>query len=297
MRFSLSIISILKSASRSVLRAIFLPFRRLGIPLPERLFRHLHLRGKFDLNLPGGRKLVLMSWGDCVENELFWRGWDGHEPDAMKRWVSLAQCGGTILDIGANTGTYAFIAKAISPASRVFAFEPVNRIAARIEENCSVSGLDVVVVRAAVADLNGELPIYDPGGENAYSASLDPEFLDCEKESHLVPVVTLNSFCSENDLTPSLIKLDVEGIEGLALLGASDILIRGECCFICEWLGKSQAHAKAVSLLNESGYVAADLTTLEPIDLGNPRSHGERNILLVPQARWEVLKRSPNPDD
>ena len=78
--------------------------------------------------LPGGESLKLHSWANRVENELAWRGWNGHEPEERERWVQMLARPGDVLDIGANTGTFAFTAKAIQPSVRVVAFEPVQRI-------------------------------------------------------------------------------------------------------------------------------------------------------------------------
>lgn len=273
----------IKGIVRHLLRAVFIPLRAFGLTPPESVFKHLHFEGPFRIKLPGGEILTLMSWGNRVENELYWRGWKGHEPDVMQRWVVMAKDGGDILDIGANTGTFAFIAKAISPESKVFAFEPVSRIAKFISKNCEISGLDVTIAPCAVSNMTGELPIYDPGGENAYSASLDAEFLKGDKTSYLVPVVTIDNFCEAHNLNPKLIKLDVEGVEAQALLGASKILAKGECKIICEWGGASQEHEKAIKLLKRYGYIAVDLDNFLPINLSKIRGHADRNILILPK--------------
>lgn len=256
-------------------------FRHFGFVPPERIFRHLYKFGAFDITLPNGNCLRLMAWGDRVENELFWRGWVGHEADAMRWWVTFAYDGGDILDIGANTGTFAFIAKAISPDSSVHAFEPLARIAMRIAENREVSGLDVVLVKAAVADIEGQLDIFDPGGDNAYSASLDAGFLDAEKESYPVAVTTVDKYCSKHGLSPKLIKIDVEGVEGRVLVGAKTLLEQGDCRIICEWLGGLQQNREACEILAQCGYVAMDPTDLGRIDLGNIPGYKDRNVLLV----------------
>ena len=254
------------------------------------MFRHLHFTGPFTVRLPNGRDLTLHSWGNRVENELAWRGWDGHEPDERRRWAAMVALGGDVLDIGANTATFAVTAKALAPQARVFAFEPIERIAARAARNVEVSGLDVEMVRAAVGREAGELPIFDPGGENAYSASLDPDFLPGTKDSYTVPVVSVDGFVQERGLDPGAIKLDVEGYEGEAIAGATRTLERGRCVILCEWLGSSEANRDAARLLAERDYVALDVVTLEPEDLTEGKGYGERNVLLAHRARAETIR-------
>jgi FkbM family methyltransferase len=237
---------------------------------------------------------MLMSWGDRVENELYWRGWVGHEPEVMRWWARFALNARTVLDIGANTGTFGFMAKALMPQATVHAFEPLARVADLIRENKKISGLEVDIFQVAVADRTGELPIYDPGGTNAYSASLDPEFLPGEKRSYMVPVTTIDAHCATHGLTPDLIKIDVEGLEARLLLGACEILSTAQAVIVCEWTGNSDAHNAARDLLASCGYVSIDPATTRPVSLNEGRDYKTRNVLLCPKSRIsEVLATGP----
>lgn len=276
----------IKNLVRSVIVSlVYRPSHLLGLQIPERLFRHLHFHGAFRVALPNGRAMRLYSWGNRVENELAWRGWDGHETQERRCWAKLVQDGADILDIGANTATFAITAKALAPNSTVVAFEPLKRIADMATHNVKVSGLDVKIQRSAVSDASGTATIYDPGGANAYSASLDPEFLPGEKDSYEVPVVTIDEFCHANGLTPHLIKLDVEGFEGQALCGAAQVLSQGNCVILCEWLGSSEAHEKAIQLLEQNDYVALDIETLTQTDLRETLGFEDRNVILLHKDR------------
>jgi len=259
--------------------------------LPERLFRHLHATGPFTTILPDGSTVRLMSWGHRVENELFWRGWRGYEAEIMPWWLTFASEGGDILDIGANTATFSFIAKAISAGSRVYAFEPVSRIAAMARQNCEISGLPVEIVETAIADRKGRLSIYDPGGENAYSASLVMDFLPGEKQSYKVDVTTIDDFCAEKGIHPSLIKIDVEGAEERAIIGARRIMEKNDCNIICEWLGNSESHREAAAILRALDYVALEPSNLTEVELSDARGNEARNILLVPDRNRARLVR------
>jgi FkbM family methyltransferase len=263
-----------------------------GYVPPEKVFKHLHFVGPYKVKLPNQHELEMYSWGHRVENELAWLGWDGHEPEERRCWAAMVEGGGDIFDIGANTATFAITAKGLSPRSRVFAFEPVKRIANLARENIVTSGLDINVVCAALARQNGELPIYDPGGANAYSASLDADFLPGQKDSYMVPVYSLDEFCAENNTDPVAIKLDVEGFEGEVIRGSVELLKKGRCVLLCEWLGKSESHLEALKILRDSGYVALDVHDLSEVDLSESRGYGERNVILAHKDRLHELNKS-----
>ncbi len=283
----------MKELIRSLMRPPALAMRALSVTLPETVFKHLHKSGPFDIRLPEGRgTLTLMSWGDRVENELFWRGWIGHEPEVMRWWARLALDAKILLDIGANTGCFAFTAKALNPDATVHGFEPISRIAERIGKNCKISGLDVKCFQHAVADEVGEVPIHDPGGANAYSASLDVNFLPGHKESYPVPVITVDDHCARHGLKPDLIKVDVEGIEGRLLLGARQILRSSQPVIVCEWTRSSAEHDAARDLLEEMGYVVIDPATGEKTALDVGRDYDDRNVIFCPASRADALRSS-----
>lgn len=283
----------IKNFFRNIIRELAIIMRYIGIIPPELVFQHLYRKGPFTVQLPQKYgSMRLMSWGDKLENKLFWLGWDGQEPNERRWWGRAALDASCVLDIGANTGTYGFFAKALSPNATVHAFEPIARIAALAEENREISGLNVTVFQMAVADQEGELPIYDPGGANAYSASLDAGFLPGNKDSYLVPVTTIDAHCAAHNLDPDLIKIDVEGVEGKVLVGAEQVLARKRAIVLCEWRGQSEDHAKARNLLERMDYACIDLEFGKVISLEDGREHDERNIMLCPTDHVAALLES-----
>ncbi len=225
------VLSLLKSAARkvrdqpAVVAALSLPLllvKRAGVTVPRRLYERLPFRGDFTLSLSSeGESCRVRSHGHSVENGLYWEGLAGFEAECMGPWMQFARRSGVILDIGANTGMYSMIAHGVSPRAEIHAFEPVSRIAALMRTNVSLNpGARIFVHELAVGAENGSANIFDPGGDNAYSASMNADFLDGEKQSYPVKVTTIDSFVQTHAITTvDLIKLDVEGFEEFALAG------------------------------------------------------------------------------
>lgn len=279
-------------AIRFFLRVGLLPVRACGIRLPHVVYKHLYRRGDFLVQMPfPGPPVRLCSWGDSVENDLFWIGWRGHEADVRATWFAAARHASFILDIGANTGTFSFFAKGVNGSAVVHAFEPLARVAERIRRNVAVSGLDVDVYECAVSLECGDAELYDPGGDNAYSASLDAEFLPGMKEVVKVPVVSIDAHAAAVGLSPDLIKIDVEGVEVDVLLGARNVLSQSRPIVVCEWLLDSAGHQEVQCMLVDLGYVFLKPESLEELDvLQAGRKSGLHNVVMCPREKVNQLK-------
>ena len=131
--------------------------------------------------------------------------------------------GATVLDVGANVGAYSLLfAQWVGPAGKVYAFEPSPHTRASLSRHLQLNGLAGVVetVPAAVADrcAEAEFTTAPPDGLHRLAASAStPDALR-------VPVVSLDAFCSERGIRPTVIKIDVEGAELSVLRGARETL-------------------------------------------------------------------------
>jgi hypothetical protein len=83
---------------------------------------------------------------------------------------------------------------------------------------------------------------------------------DIRKSS--IQTITLDTFCSEDNLRPDLIKIDVEGAELLVLHGASKLLSESYPTIILAvhpyWLPKGQSTRQIFELLTGYGYTMYD---------------------------------------
>jgi FkbM family methyltransferase len=128
--------------------------------------------------------------------------------------------GMVVLDIGANIGTYAkFLAKLAGPTGRVIAFEPEPRNFALLER--AVAHLpQVTAMHAAVAERGGTLDLYVADDLNVDHHSYD----DGEGRRRVaVPALALDDLFKPGERV-DFIKMDIQGAEMSALLGAERIL-------------------------------------------------------------------------
>jgi len=231
---------------RPLVRAAYrrLPFKRPLFEVlrylrpPLRLYQHLYFEGPFTLRV-AGRNLRIIHHGSWIENDLFWRGLDAWERTSLGVWIDLCRRSRTIFDVGANTGIYSLIAKAVNPGARVYAFEPLARIHEKLENNCALNGYDIVCERKAVSDVDGSRTLYDVPVEHPTSVSLNPEFAASSSGAMPTPVecVRLSSYLRTRDLAGvDLMKIDVETHEPEVLLGMGDQLASDRPSIVIEIL-------------------------------------------------------------
>jgi len=147
--------------------------------------------------------------------------------------------GGTALDVGANVGYYTLLlSRAVGPTGKVVAIEPDARNAAwvRFHTNLNrVSNVEVIV--GAVAARTGTATFA------AGPTSTTGRVVSDEKGQQ-VPAFTLDDIVFGGHLQiPSIVKMDIEGSESAALLGARRLLEAGQTTWFVALHSDEQAEA------------------------------------------------------
>jgi len=203
--------------------------------------------------------------------------------------------GDRFLDIGANVGIYSILAADLVGAEgHVDAFEPALIPSRRLQEAIQLNGLTgrVTIHRLAVTDKTGHV-------EFGFSAD------DCQSHvrrigeetgtSQSVPAVRLDEYCGENHY--AMAKLDIEGHEPLALLGATEMLRQGNPPVMqIEMAGYSKlfgvSTAEFVQRLSDTGY---DCTCYDPVkreltNAAKPWEMGLDNVLAVHRTARSMVE-------
>jgi FkbM family methyltransferase len=174
-----------------------------------------------------------------------------YEPDVWNWLKQRTGPGGIILDVGAQVGLYSMLAtRHIGENGRVFAFEPSPETVALLKRHLNNNGMNdrVEIVQAAVGPEEGEVTFYMAGTHP--SNTLAPTTTDPVKLTPVtVKAVTVDGFCRNRQLKPTILKIDVEGWELQVLRGATEV-IQDPALTICV-----EMHPYA---WESAGYTAAD---------------------------------------
>jgi len=170
---------------------------------------------------------IELDIGEYIQSSIFYRGY--YEPEVVRAIRSLLHKGQDAIDVGANIGCFTLImADAVGPVGRVHAFEADPRLVDRLSRNTRLNRLENVVSnQMAVSNTSGLAQFYASAeADNWGLGSLQPlganaVGISCRK-------ITLDEYFRSHHPARldrvGLIKMDIEGGEWPALLGASELV-------------------------------------------------------------------------
>ena len=224
----------------------------------ESIYKHLHFKGVISVPLNESKSFKMNHYGFQLENDIFWTGLtEGWEKESIKVWMKLCEDAETILDIGANTGIYSLIAKTVNPKATVYAFEPVDRVYKKLNENIKLNNFDIKPVEKAISNENGIATIFDTTTEHTYTVTVNKNRLLADETvvETKITTITLDSFIKQNNLKKiDLIKIDVETHEPEVLEGFSEYMKVFKPSMIIEILDEETGR-KVNDLVQGIGYV------------------------------------------
>jgi FkbM family methyltransferase len=170
----------------------------------------------------------------------------------------------TVVDIGANRGQFALIARKCFPDARIDSFEPLAEPANRFEK-VFAGDTNTNLYRVAIGVSEDETTIHVSKRDD--SSSLLPIGKEQmalfsgtgERETRTIRVVPLDGVLTKQDIqSPALLKLDVQGYELQALQGCDSLLhcfkyIYAECSFVELYEGQALAD-EVIAHLHQRGF-------------------------------------------
>lgn len=159
--------------------------------------------------------------GDWLGQYVYLTG--NYEPATARVIAGLLRPGDHFADIGANAGFFTLLgAQAVGPAGKVFSFEPLPAMRARIRTDVKANGFaNVQIHDFAVSDTEGTLVFHEgPEGHKGVSSLRAIANAAARFEVQTRPLDAL-----ADDLAPlRLVKIDVEGAEHRVVQGMRHII-------------------------------------------------------------------------
>jgi FkbM family methyltransferase len=175
---------------------------------------------------------------DLVVNSIMWTG--SYEPMSLSIWARLTNNANLILDIGAYTGIYGYVAVSRNKKSKVICFEPLDLNFSRIWENITLNSFsNISALPLAVSDKDGEidLNIYSNGNFLTSGSSTKQEITKDPCLRKKVQSISIDTVVQLNSIQRiDLVKIDVEGSVKEVLEGMRKTLEKCKPDFIIEVL-------------------------------------------------------------
>lgn len=192
-----------------------------------------------------GQKMFVDTRDNSLTPHLLAEGtWEPWITTAIERFFP----GSTLIDVGANMGWYSLVAQKYQ-AKRVIAFEPNPSLFHLLERTKSVNGYSWDLRKAAVSDEEGKAVLHvhpDFAGGGSITDKVG-------ELSHEVDCVTLDKALAGIEWAQGeriVLKLDTEGSEARAVLGAKDLLSQKNCSVFLEYHSDPQDRLRVREMLD-----------------------------------------------
>jgi FkbM family methyltransferase len=210
-----------------------------------------------------------LRWIVGSYNHGCWLG--SYEYEKQRILKRIVNRGDIVYDVGAHVGYFTIIfSKLVGPTGRVYSFEPFSDNARYIFKHVELNGLNnVTVIKAGIGEKN----------ESAFFRRQDHTAtvrMDAS-EGELCEVYNLVSYIESNALEePSLIKMDIEGAEAIALPSIKEFLRKRRIKLLIS-THSDRITDGVVELLNSLGY---ELTPLQWANLPVERKLTNATLLF-----------------
>ncbi len=178
------------------------------------------------------------------------------EPTVLLALRDYVRAGDIVLDVGANGGAIAIpLGRLVGIHGAVVAFEASPRIIPYLVDNLvKHHAMNVTPVHNAVYKYSGSNILIFAGthlNDSMYATGARPE-----RPLAIVRTIALDDYCATQNIAPRVIKMDIEGAEYDALLGAQHVITTYRPKLILE---QTAEDSRCFEWLSVRRYVAYDL--------------------------------------
>lgn len=168
-----------------------------------------------------GYSLLVLANEDVGRAIYFMNNYERPETEYLRKTITPnAVC----IDIGANVGYFSMLMAKTAAQGKVYAFDPIPLNSALLRASAELNGIEnIEIIESAVGGSDGEVSL-SQSTDSAYSSIRDTERKPVERIIR-VPMTTLDTFVDNRRIKcVDVLKIDVEGAEGLVLDGARKLL-------------------------------------------------------------------------
>ena len=180
--------------------------------------------------------------------------------------ATVEACSGAmcVLDVGAHIGLITLpVSEKIAPQGRIFAFEPGDFNRALLVSHVEMNNIEnVEVIPGLIGETDEEgVAFYQFKGDNPMnSVSIDPNSPGVVRTTKTQ--ISLDSFCQGRQISPDVIKVDVEGSEIGLLRGARKIIAQAQPVIFLsvhprQIRDSGQEIEELSNLIEECGYICS----------------------------------------
>lgn len=165
--------------------------------------------------------LLVLANEDVGRSIHFGRDYESAETKYLDRFMTKTS---VCVDVGANIGYFTLLMGKKAIQGKVYAFEPIPLNTSLLRASVELNGFEnIEIIECAVGAADGDVT-FSQSTDSAYSSIRDTERKPVERLIR-VPMTTLDTFTRRRDIQSiDVLKIDVEGAEGLVLEGAQSLL-------------------------------------------------------------------------
>jgi FkbM family methyltransferase len=168
-----------------------------------------------------GYSLLVLANEDVGRDILFIRSYEAGETQYLANFISRSS---VCFDVGANIGYFTLLMAKHAPLGKVYAFEPIPLNAFLLRASIELNKYENIEVNCIGVGADSVDVTFTQSTDSAYSSIQDTERKPVER-TFQVPMTTLDSFVGKRNITSiDLLKVDVEGAEGLVIQGSKRLL-------------------------------------------------------------------------